>query len=247
MKLIIKFILLLFITSNVCLAQFTLHRDSILWTRSLHIGCDISRFLLPVVSHGQSGIEVSSDVRLTPNLYPTVELGEEVVNFSNNFISQSANGQYMRLGCDINLRNITKDFSNNIIFIGFRYGIGNVNYKLNNYTIQDTVWGNQQGSTGNIHTYAQWMEGIAGVRVEVVKNIFFGWSVRGKILLGKTHNSTFPYIIPGYGYGENSSNVGINYSIYYQIPFMKMKTRYKAKKKPQAQPTKKPTPNTLSP
>ncbi len=243
MKLTIRFILLLLITSNVCFSQFTPHHDSIFWTRGIQIGCDISRFLLPVINPGQKGIEASAGFRLTTNLYPVAELGEEEADFKNNIITQTANGQYLRLGCDINLRNYVKDFSNNIIFFGFRYGIGNVNYSINSYTITDTIYGNQQGNIGNTHVFAQWLEAAAGVRVEVVKNIFLGWSIRGKILLGKTQNSTYPYIIPGFGYGENSTNVGINYSIYYQIPIQRMKTYYKAPKKSHSEPSKKTTPN----
>ena len=253
MRLIIKFTLSLLIISNSCFGQFTPHHDSIYWTRSIRFGCDISRFALPFINSGQKGIEFSGDFRLTTKVYPIVELGEEEVDFKNSLITQTANGQYMRIGCDINMRNYVKDFSNNLIFFGFRYGIGNVNYSINNYTIADSIYGNQQGSIGNTHTYAQWIEALAGVRVEIIKNIFLGWSIRGKLLLSNPQNNVSsnhnisPYIIPGYGYGINSMNVGVSYSIFYQIPLMRMKSHYKVAKKQNHETPKKTISNTSSP
>jgi len=249
MKRTFLFPVILVCLCNLSQAQFTTHRDSIMWVRSFRFGCDISRFILTGFNTGDKALEFSGEFRLTPTMYPTVELGDESVNFSNTILSQSANGQYMRLGMDINLRNYTKDFSNNIIFFGFRYGIGNVNYQLNHYTIKDSIYGDYSGSVGHTHAYVQWVEAAAGVKVEVLKNIFLGWSIRGRLLLSKTQNPTlpFPYVIPGYGSGFNSTNVGFNYSIYYQIPFMKMKSKYKIKQKPKAETPKKTTSNTTSP
>lgn len=246
MNLFFRFSILLAFINLPGQAQFTDHHDSILWIRSIRFGCDISRFVLTAFTPGQNGFEVSSDIRLTPTFYPTIELGTEQVRFKDSLIKQTSSGQYMRIGFDINMRNYVKDFSPNMIFFGLRYGISNVNYQINHYTIYDTIWGNYSGSIGNMNAKAQWIEAAAGVRVEVFKNIFLGWSLRGRILL-TPRNSPYPYIIPGYGSGENTTNVGINYSIYYQIPFMKMKTKYKSKKKTPPETPKKSAPKTSSP
>jgi hypothetical protein len=124
-----------------------------------------------------------------------------------------------------------------------------VNYKLNSNS-DTTYWGIAPTlNIGNTHAFAQWVEIGTGVKVEVFKNIYLGWSLRGRMLLSKTmgQNGVFPYIIPGYGQGENSSNFGVNYSIYYQIPLMKMKTHFNLKKKITSETPKKTTTKTTSP
>ena len=46
----------------------------------------------------------------------------------------------------------------------------------------------------------------SGVRVEIIKQVFVGWSIRGKFLLNaKKFTELPPYYIAGYGRGEKKS------------------------------------------
>jgi len=69
----------------------------------------------------------------------------------------------------------------------------------------------------NQSTTRIWYEVVAGVRVEIIKNIFMGWTVRNSHLIGQdAEGDVAPWYIPGYG-KNISSNWSINYTLGYHF------------------------------
>lgn len=67
------------------------------------------------------------------------------------------------------------------------------------------------------HSRAQWLEPLAGIRVNLYKGFKMGFSVRYKVLLkAKNDETTRPWIVPGMG--KRGGGFDFTYSLYYQIP-----------------------------
>ena len=168
-------------------------------------------------------------------LFPIFELGFAGADkLSSDNIGFKTNGLFGRLGVDLNLLTPKKDSkpTNNLFLVGLRFGMTNFKYDLSNVTITDNYWGGTQTVPyKNISTTKVWYEIVAGVKVEVFKNIFMGWTIRSKTLLNQdAQGNASPWYIPGYGI-NNSNNWGFNYTIGYkfQLP-VKNKPLIKQKK-----------------
>jgi Domain of unknown function (DUF6048) len=209
-------------------------QDSLDYVRSLRFGCDLTRFVLTQFQPERKAIEFSFDTEAKLDLFTTMEAGLEQTNKVTDLLSYHASGYYARVGVDYNILKHDKlEKGRDIVYIGIRYGYFHVTQQTDNYIIpgyfaNDTLSGSIPSKSLNGH----WLEPVFGLKVEVLKNLFLGVSIRGRILLFSQKGilGNFPDYMPGYGNGANKSNLGINYSIYYQIPIMKV--RVKARVKP---------------
>jgi hypothetical protein len=62
-----------------------------------------------------------------------------------------------------------------------------------------------------------WFEIVAGIRVEIAKNIFMGWTARNKNLIGEDQIGIMsPWFIPGFGKTTGSAWT-VNYAIGYKF------------------------------
>src|SRR5690606_27138175 len=90
---------------------------------------------------------------------------------------------------------------------GIRYGFAQMSYEAPSYTIYDSYWGDKlPGSFPKTNASAHWVELILGIKAEVLKNFFVGWSIREKIKIsGPKSDGIPPIVIPGFGSGTNGS------------------------------------------
>ena len=233
-KKIAGFILVLFLLSSA--VGFS--QDTLTWTRGLRFGYDLSRVAQYYLQPDRKAMEFSFDTEYKEDKFFTIEAGVEQSQKNSDVISYKSNGYYGRVGFDYNFLGRDKlEKGHDIVFIGLRYGYFNLNQTLNKYMIpsyypSDTAWGSYPSKNLSGH----WIEAVFGLKVEIVKNLFMGASLRGKVLLYSTKADNYPYFMPGYGKRANGANFGINYSIYYQIPIKKVK--YK-QAEPKKQPKKK--------
>ena len=211
---------------NNCIAQ-----DTAQWTRGLRFGCDVSRFALSEFQQGRKAMEFSFDTEYKYNKFFTAEAGVEQISTSNDRLSYKSTGFYGRAGLDFNILKRDKlEKGRDIVYVGFRYGFYHVNHQVDSYVIpsyfpKDT----RNGSFSSKNLNGHWIEVAFGLKVEVVKNLFLGGSARGRVLLFSGKDINYPNYMPGFGKGANKVNFGVNYSIYYQIPLMKVKPKKVAK------------------
>jgi hypothetical protein len=160
--------------------------------------------------------------------FPIFELGyagADKLTVEN--VGFKTNGLFGRAGIDFNMLKQKKDSkrTTNLLLLGLRLGMSSFNYNISNVNIADDYWG---GSTqalnyNNISTTKIWYELTAGIRVEVLKNMFMGWTIRSKTLISKdVDGAVTPWYIPGFGINKGS-NLGISYTIGYkfQLPTKK--------------------------
>ena len=253
MKLIVKFTLITLLWSSLnaysqkvevkkaAVKDASMLDSTYVWTRGARLGFNLAPVIFSTLQKERKGFEFSIDTRLTPKLFPTFELGFENNSYvKDTVLNYTSNGIYGRIGVDYNLRS-SDPASNDIFFVGARYGFYTMQQAVSNYLIHDSLWGPPiQGSMPQTNNYGHWIEIITGVKVELLHNIYLGWSLRSKFLLSTSKAFNYPQYMPGFGNGANTVNFGVTYSLFYQIPLMKVYTNMRIKKKVEEEPEETP-------
>ncbi|MEM1003297.1 MAG: DUF6048 family protein, partial [Bacteroidota bacterium] len=177
-----------------------------------------------------SGFEIIGDFRLTNKIYIAGEIGFEEHTRSNDFITTTAQGTYLKVSIDYNLYQNWLDMDN-MIFTGFRLGGASFNQTLNSFTIYDV---NNQYWPDNLTTLnpgeefdgltASWLELIIGIKAEVLPNLYAGLNVQLKGLITDTEPDGFENLwIPGFNRTFDSGlfGWGFGYTLSYRIPIFK--------------------------
>lgn len=187
------------------------------------IQADIASAVTSALGNGETySYEAGIQVDLKHKYYPILELGIAGANKTTaDNIGFNTNAPFGRIGVDFNILKKKPDSkpTNNLFLVGLRLGMSNFKYKITNATISNDYWGGAEVvDYSNIPASTKvWWEIIAGVRVEILKNVYMGWTVRTKNLLTQdTEGEVAPWYIPGYGISA-SGNWGVNYTIGYHF------------------------------
>ncbi len=192
-------------------------------TLFIRAGVDLSRFALPyLMGYDYAGAEAFIDAELAYKFFPTIEGGFTRVADNNSSFQYESDGYYGRVGLNYNLLKYKHRLDRNLFFIGFRYGYSQFQHAFSNVNIS-TDFGSSSIDIPAADMQAHWVEGVIGVRGEIVQNLFMGITVRTKIRLATQNFGNFtPYIIPGYGEGHKRTSAGISYTISYAFPIKKV-------------------------
>ncbi len=218
-------------------AETTVANDTLpkLETFPLRIGIDISKPIRMLLEDDYQGFEIAADFRLTKKFYIAAELGNEKKTVDEEQLNFTTEGSFVKLGFDFNAYENWFGMENSII-VGMRYGYSTHKQTLNSYRTYQTnqhVEGEslltQTPGTEFSSLNGHWVEVVAGIKVEVLNNIYMGFSVRLNRLINTKEPENFQNLfIPGFNKVTTDNNVGagFNYTISYSIPIYK-----KAKKK----------------
>jgi hypothetical protein len=185
----------------------------------IRIGTDVISIIKSQSGNKFEGWEINADIDFY-RYYLVVDYGswarsEELVNGS-----YQNDGNYFRIGTDVNF--MLKDPDRNMFFLGFRYGQSKFDEVLN-YTFTDPAFGNFQKSVTTSQIIGRWAELTAGLRVKIWKGFWMGYTARLKFAPGTSSTpGVIPYDIPGYGRAEKSTYWGLNYQVFWRIPFRKL-------------------------
>jgi len=193
--------------------------DNFIRMNGVRVGYDLTRPVQQLWSPGNRyGSQLSFDGELTPNFFPTFETGWEIQKINTANVNYRGSGTYSRLGFDYNFLVAEHKQDKDILFMGLRYGFALGKQQVESFT-STSYWEQTKGRFLLQEFNAHWAEIVLGTRIEVVKNIFLGWTMRGKIRLSYKDFEMPPvYFIPGYGKAENSFNFDFSYSVFYNIP-----------------------------
>lgn len=185
-------------------------------------GIDLARFAFLLTDPTQVGAEASVDFEIVRNLYPVFELGYNSISESEELFKYSASGAYGRVGIDYNLINLKDRSEHHTFTVGARYGFSPFTHKAEDIYIQNAYWGDFVSEPYEKNLKGHWIELVAGVKAELVPNLFMGWSLRYKFLLNADMDpQVVPQMVPGFGTGGKDSAFGFTYSIFYKIPVLK--------------------------
>lgn len=131
-------------------------------------------------------------------------------------------GSFFRAGVDVNLLKDREtgryDVDDGIILFGLRFARTQLDDELR-FDSVDPLWGTTTIVQQNEGLAATWIEMTAGVKVEVLPNIFLGYNLRFKFARNFSEEPTLlPYYLPGYGRSDREEQFGFDYSIFYRIP-----------------------------
>ena len=205
----------------------------------IRFGADLFKLTRSFYDKNYKGIEFVGDYRLTKNYYLAAELGNENKTTEDDRLNTSAKGTYIKVGFDYNSYENWLDMRN-MVFIGLRYGASTFSQQLNSYKLYNTSTYFPEaptvisGEKFNGLT-SQWIEVVLGLKAEVLKNIYLGFSLRMNRLLTNTKPDNFENLyIPGFNRTYNGDfGIGFNYSVSYFLPLYKTKstTKIESKKK----------------
>jgi hypothetical protein len=183
------------------------------------VGVDLSRFALPYTTDfGLSGMEFSLDTEIKFHFFPTLEAGFNTINDQTELHTYKMYGNYFRIGVDYNMLKYKHRLDRNLFFVGMRYGNSSFSHQADNITIEND-YGTLKTSIAETQISAHWFEGVIGLRGEIVKNLYMGYTIRVKTMIKPSSFENFtPYWVPGYGKGVKNIAIGMSYSLFYAIP-----------------------------
>ena len=197
----------------------------------LRLGVDLYRIILSQVNDNFNGFEVVGDFQISEDLFLALELGNVKTTKNVDQVNFTTSGGYFKLGFDYNMLENLEGMNNNIS-VGLRFASSSHSQVLNSYTILDRsrFWSSsdlpvESGyATGErLNLSAQWLEFVAGFKVQLIKNFYMGLSLRLNRLLGDKMPENFDNVyIPGFNKKteENKFGAGFNYTLTYSIPIL---------------------------
>lgn len=193
--------------------------------RGFYLSADVFGNIYPIfVKDKHYSTEVSLTADLKNRFFPVAEVGVGYADMVSQLyeIGYSTRAPYYRIGMDYNMRHENGRAS--CICLGGRVGYTNFEYSVDAPPLVDPVWGGEAPVQFlNVPGHAVWIEAVGGVRAEVVKNCYMGWSLRYKYLLHRPAENGGPWYIPGFGTGKKTA-LGATYTISYYFNLSK-KTR----------------------
>jgi hypothetical protein len=195
--------------------------------KGVRVGVDFSKFLLPVIyKNERTGFEATADVHISGNIFGVAEAGWLNVNLDRSLDSlykyrYRENGFYVKLGIDYNLLKSRRPNSNDIVYGGIRYGFSRLSQEVGQITIPGYLWPDLPDAIiPESRLGAQWIEFLLGIKAEVLTNLYVGLTFRLKFLtVSPKDDYSVPYMIPGYGNGNQKYALGLNYYVSYNIHF----------------------------
>ncbi len=193
----------------------------------LRVGVDLSKLARTFYEKDYKGLEIVGDYRLTRKMYIAGEIGNENKTVDDDRVNFTTKGTYFKVGFDHNSYENWLDMEN-MIHIGLRYGVSSFSQELNSYKIYNTstyfpVTPPVTAETKYDGLSAHWAEVVAGIKAEVINNLYVGFSFRLNYLVAEKKPENFDNLyIPGFNRTyDGKFGVGFNYTISYFIPLYK--------------------------
>ncbi len=227
MKLIKVFLYVIFVLQSFVLFSQNRVKDTLIIKDiyGLRIGLDLSNPIRTIFNSNRKSLELVVDYRINKKLYAAVELGFLDKETSEDYISYTTNGQYVKIGANYNLYENWLDMENEV-YIGLRYGFSAFKQTLNSYTIySDVVLPSIQNNVPKEFSglNANWGELVFGMKVETFNNVFLGASFSFKKMITTKEPENFKNLdVPGFNrVFLNNGGVGFNYTIAYRLSLYK--------------------------
>jgi hypothetical protein len=180
-------------------------------------GIDVGRFSSYLLKPERTSYAGSIDFGFNNKYFFVAEAGYSEIKLDRDNYNYNSNGTFYKLGLDYNM---LKKYPTDFLGAGFRLAYSTLNHSANNIRFESSHWGDYYFNKESETNQTMWLEVSFGVKGEVFKNVYFGWSALLKVrFYGGTDDNFQPYDIPGYGKAASTLNLGANYFIYYQIPF----------------------------
>lgn len=195
---------------------------------AVRVGTDVYGIGRTIFGEDRQKFELNGDLALD-KYFLVLDLGIDNLQLDNRVINAESDneqafsyendGYYFKLGADVNF--MEDDPNNNVIFFGVRYARSFFSDKLI-WQGKSNVFELPPVESGNENVRGRWFELAAGMKVNLWKELFVGYTVKYKFFR-KINNEGFltPYEMPGYGVYEKENRVAFHYQISWRFPFKK--------------------------
>lgn len=158
----------------------------------LRLGLNVSS---PVVSQfvkNRTMYEATLDYCLKNDAYIVLEGGFGSSDIDYADLKYASSNYFVRVGIDKSMlqRLFVNDWD--MVFVGLRYGISSIKRKEATFTTNDNFWGVSTGVIPAKNLTAHWAELTAGMRVELLKHFFAGYTIRARFLMNQRTFSELP-------------------------------------------------------
>ena len=237
-KQIYIFIISIWLSTNMLLSQTELssndsliEKDKWLTINKLRLGADLFKPIKSSSEGDNLNYEIVGDLQVTENLYLAGEYGSIDRLIEDENINFNSSGNFLRIGFNYNMFNNWVGMDNSI-YLGLRYATSNFSNTILDYTVrnQDSYFSNLVDREYQTNEYSNlsgnWIEIVAGLKVETFNNVYLGFSLRLNKLLSNSKPDNFDTLfIPGFNKvtDDNTFGSGFNYTLTYSIPLSKKK------------------------
>ena len=190
--------------------------------QGITIGVDVFGLGSKIFGSDITSTEIGIEVNLMNRFIPVVEIGYGSTNTidEETDIHYKTSAPFFRVGMNYNFF-FKKPYLPGFLYGGIRYGFSSFSYDVDAPTMTSPTFPYPEVPFvyEGIKTNVGWAELLAGIRVNVYKNFYMGWSVRYRKRLSiKKDEHSEPWYIPGFG-KNGSTNLGVTYSLIYKLPF----------------------------
>jgi len=148
----------------------------------LRLGVDLFKLSRTFTEKDYRGLELVGDFKLTRKHYLAAEIGNENKTVDDDRLNFTTKGTYLKVGFDYNAYQNWFGM-HNMIYVGLRYGVSTFSQTLNTFSVYNPhpyfgasptlISGEKYDGLS-----AQWIEVVAGVKAEIVQNLYVGFSLR---------------------------------------------------------------------
>lgn len=201
----------------------------------LRVGIDLNKLSRSLYDKNYKGLELVGDFKVTRKHYLAAEIGNENKNVEDAHVNFTTKGTFLKVGFDYNTYENWFGM-NNMIYVGMRYGVSALSQTLNSYTVYNPhpYFGEEPtivSGTKYDGLSAQWIEVIAGIKAEIIQNLYVGFSVRmNNLITNKVPDNFDNLYIPGFNRTYSGKfGAGFNYTLSYFVPIFKTTLKPKEK------------------
>lgn len=192
---------------------------------SLSVGVNVWDPVMRLLGQDYGGFDVWAELSLYNRIKPVIEFGlgsSDITPEGQNYTFYTPLSPYFKVGVNYNfLFNSNPRYQ---LYAGVRYGFTPFKYEVKDVTMSPGYWDDPTSfDIPSQSATAGYFEFLAGVRVDIWKNISLGWTVKYHTLL---HESKAPYGEPMYipGYGKRVGSFAGSFSVSYTLPFKSRKS-----------------------
>ena len=195
---------------------------------ALRFGLDLYKPVFSLTTTDYNGLELVGDLFVGNDFYIALELGNEEKTQQSENINFTTSGTYFKVGFDYNMFENWEGM-NNQVYVGLRFGKSIHKQNVNHYRRYTTTHYWPEGIVDNDYAIGErtglasnWIEVVAGIKVQTFNNFYMGFSLRLNRLLSDEKPDNFDNLhIPGFNRktDDNIWGAGFNYTLTYSIPF----------------------------
>ena len=154
-----------------------------------------------------------------------LEAGYLNFRYSQYNYEYHSSGIFLKAGVDFNLLSPFTGRGNYYAGIGIRYGLSIFSSEVPSLEYEN-YWGTVSESIPMSDRSAHFLEVSPGLKTELFRNFYIGWTVRLRLLVYSSSNKDVKSIyIPGFGNGSRSFSPGLSYHIIWSFPYKHIEIR----------------------